>query len=573
MADKLQEAIARIKSGDKQGGKKLIGEVLRENPNSETAWLWMSGVVETDQQRKDCLERILKINPQNQQAIRGLEKLHTKSQPSSQPEPPAPAQPPPIAPLFPTYSEAVESSESAFSFLAEEDDQEESAFSFLSETLGSIEPASTPVEEMPTLAPEIFSFLTEEQETSHLQGALPSLRSGDEAVEEFDFFSTQGVEQEKPANYTAPFDDASLQDFFRNGVGDFESFDDPSLGTSSEATFGPFGPGGDDDATFSFDEMNSRGDIFLAQILPEGDEDHPEPLPDVMSETPGFFEQGVQQPDPYSAPFSGGAQGAFLDQEQGLEFGEGAFGATSLDALADYQTSASPEPRTTGSDLQAPDTRLEAAPSDEQRVWGDPKSNTSRLTVVSEDGIVITNPSRSVLRRVQEQIERGDVPDDEVMSQAIIVRLEDILSAQAATNDTVLKIERRAEQGTPFVDLVYSSAKIRDEIFNELHAKSRGRLMRSTKRASFLATSWVPLALMALILVLTITCWFVVLSVIENGLGTPVSATQVQLMQLLVQFGPCAVPVLGGLLLLGAVGWLLITILRPPRTTILRQRG
>jgi hypothetical protein len=75
MPDKLQQAISLVKSGDKQGGARLLAEVLHTEPRNETAWLWMSGVVSKPEQRRHCLEQVLQINPNNQMARKGLARL------------------------------------------------------------------------------------------------------------------------------------------------------------------------------------------------------------------------------------------------------------------------------------------------------------------------------------------------------------------------------------------------------------------------------------------------------------------------------------------------------------------
>ena len=76
--EKLQKAITAIKKGDKVTGKKLLIEVLRADHQNETAWLWMSTAVEGLDQRKECLEKALAINPDNQNARRSLETIRIK---------------------------------------------------------------------------------------------------------------------------------------------------------------------------------------------------------------------------------------------------------------------------------------------------------------------------------------------------------------------------------------------------------------------------------------------------------------------------------------------------------------
>jgi len=75
----LQQAIAAIKAGDKATGKHiLIDEVLRANPRNENAWLWMTQVADADEDRINYLRNVLKINPDNEMARRGMEALQQK---------------------------------------------------------------------------------------------------------------------------------------------------------------------------------------------------------------------------------------------------------------------------------------------------------------------------------------------------------------------------------------------------------------------------------------------------------------------------------------------------------------
>jgi flagellar basal body-associated protein FliL len=92
----LQQAIEIIKKGDKETGKQLLERVIRNDPSNETAWLWMSAVVDTDEERQRCLERVLAINPNNELARQGLEALRQKQvakppQPEPTPSPSADA--------------------------------------------------------------------------------------------------------------------------------------------------------------------------------------------------------------------------------------------------------------------------------------------------------------------------------------------------------------------------------------------------------------------------------------------------------------------------------------------------
>ena len=80
MADKLQQAIAAIKAGDKVAGRQRLAEVIIDDPNSETAWLWMTAVVDDQQKKQECLHKVLRINPDNQAAREALARMETPSE-------------------------------------------------------------------------------------------------------------------------------------------------------------------------------------------------------------------------------------------------------------------------------------------------------------------------------------------------------------------------------------------------------------------------------------------------------------------------------------------------------------
>jgi len=75
MAVSLELAISAIRAGRKEEGRQLLNLLIQQNPNNEMAWLWMSSVVNTDEQKARCLYHVLAINSKNQLAQRGLQLL------------------------------------------------------------------------------------------------------------------------------------------------------------------------------------------------------------------------------------------------------------------------------------------------------------------------------------------------------------------------------------------------------------------------------------------------------------------------------------------------------------------
>ncbi|MFQ6099988.1 MAG: hypothetical protein ACE5OS_01975 [Anaerolineae bacterium] len=78
MSDLLQRGIAALKAGDKVQARRLLGRAIQTDPQDEQAWLWLSGAVESDQERLRCLNKALEINPASEAAKRGLAALQEK---------------------------------------------------------------------------------------------------------------------------------------------------------------------------------------------------------------------------------------------------------------------------------------------------------------------------------------------------------------------------------------------------------------------------------------------------------------------------------------------------------------
>ena len=93
MPDKLQEAISAIKAGDKTTGKQLLIAILQSDQRNEYAWLWMTQVVDSDDERIKYLQNVLKINPNNESAKRGLSALQEQ-----QADKPLQVEPPDVEP-------------------------------------------------------------------------------------------------------------------------------------------------------------------------------------------------------------------------------------------------------------------------------------------------------------------------------------------------------------------------------------------------------------------------------------------------------------------------------------------
>lgn len=68
----LTEAIAAAQAGDRARARELLAKLLRSDSSNAEYWIWMSAVVDSNRERKYCLESALRLDPTNRSAMRGL---------------------------------------------------------------------------------------------------------------------------------------------------------------------------------------------------------------------------------------------------------------------------------------------------------------------------------------------------------------------------------------------------------------------------------------------------------------------------------------------------------------------
>ena len=86
----LQQGIAAAKAGQKPQAFEILQRVVKLDPQNETAWLWLSSVARSQQERVFCLRQLYSVNPNNELAIKGLQALGidpTKEKVQAEPTP------------------------------------------------------------------------------------------------------------------------------------------------------------------------------------------------------------------------------------------------------------------------------------------------------------------------------------------------------------------------------------------------------------------------------------------------------------------------------------------------------
>lgn len=71
----VRAGVNAYRAGNKSEARTLLERAIEIDGYSETAWLWLSAVVDTAEEQQTCLENVLVINPVNDRARQGLKSL------------------------------------------------------------------------------------------------------------------------------------------------------------------------------------------------------------------------------------------------------------------------------------------------------------------------------------------------------------------------------------------------------------------------------------------------------------------------------------------------------------------
>jgi hypothetical protein len=85
--------VAAAKGGQKRVAAGLLTRSVQLNPNNEAAWLWLSGVLEDPHQVAFCLQSVLRLNPANERAQKGMRWLEDRKVLTAAPRPIAALEP------------------------------------------------------------------------------------------------------------------------------------------------------------------------------------------------------------------------------------------------------------------------------------------------------------------------------------------------------------------------------------------------------------------------------------------------------------------------------------------------
>jgi Tol biopolymer transport system component len=113
----LRTGIETAQSGNKAIARRIFEQVVAQDPQNELGWVWLASVVDSTAERRDCLQKALAINPNNErakQALDKLDRLRETSRPSTPRREQAPSRttppltPEPLAPARPSAPAGID---------------------------------------------------------------------------------------------------------------------------------------------------------------------------------------------------------------------------------------------------------------------------------------------------------------------------------------------------------------------------------------------------------------------------------------------------------------------------------
>jgi lipopolysaccharide biosynthesis regulator YciM len=72
-------AINAAKSGQKDGARVMLRQVLSQDKQNERAMMWMAKLARSDKEKEQWLARAVQVNPQNDDAKTALQKMRYKT--------------------------------------------------------------------------------------------------------------------------------------------------------------------------------------------------------------------------------------------------------------------------------------------------------------------------------------------------------------------------------------------------------------------------------------------------------------------------------------------------------------
>ncbi len=72
---RLQMAVEALQTGDRRRARRLLGQVVNDDPDNVLAWWYLTAALDDNEQRVKCLRQVLRLQPDHEEAHRMLARL------------------------------------------------------------------------------------------------------------------------------------------------------------------------------------------------------------------------------------------------------------------------------------------------------------------------------------------------------------------------------------------------------------------------------------------------------------------------------------------------------------------
>jgi hypothetical protein len=76
--EQIKQAVAAMKAGRSDEARTILLDIVEKDERNESAWLYLSALVDTLEEQQICLENVLAIDPANEKARKGLQTVSQK---------------------------------------------------------------------------------------------------------------------------------------------------------------------------------------------------------------------------------------------------------------------------------------------------------------------------------------------------------------------------------------------------------------------------------------------------------------------------------------------------------------
>ena len=197
-----------------------------------------------------------------------------------------------------------------------------------------------------------------------------------------------------------------------------------------------------------------------------------------------------------------------------------------------------------------------------------------RLLVVSDDAVYVSNPDKEKVAGIASKIREG-TPVNSVVPDADAIRYAAVSSVKANRFRDDLNIYHQQAGKTRMRNITFKDAAHRDAALQALERRLAPRFTKAEVQYGVVRAALVPLLTTAALAALTYVSYMAAGGVAAGeavDIHGRARAQKRMFAWALEILGPTGVAVVGGLIVLGCIGWLVVRVKKPPLMVTLTPR-